>query len=115
MLGRLYSDSHPKSMKSLSILQSLVAPETNLTASVWIASNCLIDSAEQLSHIVSLYLHSGRLFEKYIFSRDFLLILNLRALRIFILVQALSHMLFTGHQVHLLKKVIQKDQEHAKE
>ena len=95
-----------KSMKSLCILQSLVASGTILVASVWIASNCLFDSAEHLSHTVSLYSSRGQMQEIYNFSSDFLLSLNLRALRI---VQALVHMLFTcAFQVLVLEKVRHK-------
>ena len=54
------------------MLQSLVAPETILVDSVWIASNCFIDSDEQLSHIESLYSSNGRMNEICNFSSDFL-------------------------------------------
>ena len=55
----LWSDSHPSSTKSLSMLQSLVAPEKILADSVWIASICFFDSDEQLSHTESLYSSNG--------------------------------------------------------
>ena len=55
LFRQLYSDSHPSSTKSFSVLQSLVAPKTIFAASVWIASNCFFDSDEQLSHTETLY------------------------------------------------------------
>ena len=74
--------------KSFSMLQSFVTPETSFADSVWIASNCLFDSDEQLSHAESLYSSNGRMNEMYNFSSDFLLTLNLRALKRLTLVQA---------------------------
>ena len=47
LLRRRLSDSHPSSTNGFSMLQSLVAPDTILAASVWIASNCFFDSDEQ--------------------------------------------------------------------
>ena len=71
------------------MLQSFVAPETNLADIVWIASNCFFESDEQLSHTIqSLYSSNGRMNEMYNFSSDFLLTLNLRALKRLSLVQA---------------------------
>ena len=88
------------------MLQSFVAPVIILAASVWIHSNCFFESEEQLSHTESLYSRRGRMYDMYIFSSDFLLILNLRALRRLILVQALSDIPLTRSvHVHVLEKV----------
>ena len=95
LFRRLWSDSHPSSTKSFSMLQSFVAPETILADSVWIASNCVFDSDEQLSHTESLYSSNGRMNEMYNFSSDFLLTLNLRALKRLTLVQAFRDILLT--------------------
>ena len=62
------------------MLQSLVAPEAILAASVWIASNCFFDSDNQLPHTESLYSSNGRTNEMHDFSSDFLLTLNLKRL-----------------------------------
>ena len=88
------------------MLQSFVAPVIILAASVWIDSYCFFESEEQLSHTESLYSSRGGMYVMYIFSSDFLLTLNLRALRRLSLVQALSDILLTWSvHVHVLEKV----------
>ena len=62
------------------MLHSFVAPAIILAASVWIDSNRFFESEEQLSNTVSLYSIRGRMYDIYIFSSNFLLTLNLRAL-----------------------------------
>ena len=66
LFRRLWSDSHPSSTKSFSMLQSLDASETILADSVWIVSVSLTD--EQLFHTESLYSNNGRMNEMYSFS-----------------------------------------------
>ena len=88
------------------MLQSFVAPETILADSVWIASNCFFDSDEQLSHTESLYISNGRMNELYNFSSDFLLTINLRALKRLTLVQAFRDILLTcSFHVQVLENV----------
>ena len=77
-----------------------------LRDSVWIASNCFFDSDEQLSHTESLYSSNGRMNEMYNFSSDFLLTLNLRALKRLTLVQAFRDILLTcSFQVQVFENV----------
>ena len=77
------------------MLHSLVVPETILADSVRIASNCFFHSDEQLSNTESLYSSNGRMNEIYNFSSDYLLTLNLRALKRLSLVQAFRDILLT--------------------
>ena len=106
LFRRLSSDSHPSSTKSFSMLQSFVAPETILADSAWIASNCFFDSDEQLSYTEWLYSSNGRMNEMYNFSSDFLLTLNLRALKRLTLVQAFTVLLLTcSFHVQVLENV----------
>ena len=91
------------------MLQSFVAPETILVDSVRIASNCVFDSNEQLSHTESIYSSNGQMNEMYNFSSDFLLTLNLRALKRLSLVQAFRDILLTcSFHVQVLENVRHK-------
>ena len=88
------------------MLQSLVAPETILADSVWIASSCFFDADEQLYHKESIYSSNGRLIEIYNFSSAFLLTLNFRALKRLSLVQAFRDILLTcSFHVQVLENV----------
>ena len=96
----------PQVIKAFSMLQRFVAPVIILAVSVWIDFNCFFESEEQLSHTESLYSSRGHMYDMYIFSSDFLLTLNLRALRRLSLVQALSDILLTWSvHVHVLEKM----------
>ena len=65
-----------------------------------------LDSDEQLSHTESLYSSNGRMNEMYNFSSDFLLTLNLRALKRLTLVQAFRDVLLTcSFHVQVLENV----------
>ena len=88
------------------MLQSLVAPDTILAASVRIAPNCFFDSDEQLSHTDPLYSSNGQTNEMFHFSSDFLLTLNLRTLKRLSPIQAFTDTLFTcSVREHLLENV----------
>ena len=88
------------------MLQSLVVPQTTLADSVWIASNGSFDSDEQLSHTESPYSSNGRMNEIYNFSSDFLLTLNLRALKRLSIVQAFRDIFLTcSFHVQVLENV----------
>ena len=95
---RSWSDSHPKSAKSFSKLQSLVAPVIIRTASMCTASSYFLLSAEALSHTESLYSRSGLMYEKYIFSRECLLSLNFR---INLLQALVAILLMCSFQLHM--------------
>ena len=61
------------------MLHNCVALVTIRAASTWTASSSFFDSREQLSQTTLLYSKRGRIHVKYIFSKDFLETLNLRA------------------------------------
>ena len=101
--------SYPSSDSNLSMLHSLVAPVIVLAASIWIASSFFFISDDELSQTESQYSNSGRMKETYICSRDFRLILNLRALINFNLTEAFSHMFsIWSVQRQVLEKVTPK-------
>ena len=53
------------------MLHNFVAPVTIRAASTWTASGSFFDSREQLSQTIPLYFKRGRIYAKYIFSKDF--------------------------------------------
>ena len=96
----------PSSINSLSMLHSFVAPVPIRATSTRAASKSFFDSEEQLSQTVSLYSKRGRIYAKYIFSKDFLETLNLRAFNKFSLDQDFSDIdLICSSQLPLFEKV----------
>ena len=88
------------------MLHNFVAHVSIRAASTWTASSSFFDSREQLSQTTSLYSKRGRIYAKYIFSKDFLETLNLRALNRFSLDQDFSEIDLTcSSQVPELEKV----------
>ena len=77
------------------MLQSFVAPVTILAASLWMDSNCILQSFEQSSYTESLHSDKGRTCAVYDFSRASLLILNVSPRIICNLFQAVSVVVFT--------------------
>ena len=68
---------------------------------------CFFDSDEQLSHTETLYSSNGRMNGIYNFASDFLLTLNIRALKRSSLVQAFRDIFLTcSVYVHVLENVL---------
>ena len=84
-----WSDSHPKSANSFSMLHNLVAPMMIRVASFCIESSCFLGSTDALFHTESQYSNSGRTENMYICSHDLRLTLNFSARSRLSLVQAI--------------------------
>ena len=88
------------------MLHSLVAPVIIFAASMLIASSCFFDSVVALSQTESQYSNEGRTKDMYIFSKDFLLTLNLSVRSRFSRAQAFVVIVcICSDQVHVFESV----------